>query len=1293
MIKEVSDLEIMNSNGEYLKRTAVNVFFRMAIVVLSTLLVVNIFIESYVMVSVEFIILLLSIYGLFLFKKKYDIDRLATFALVLLFIGLLSTVIIRSAAEHTLLWALIFPFAAMMLKGPKQGLYYSIIFYVLHYILLYPYIDDTLMWIEYIRFVMVSIVFIAMAYIYESTSKYAFSRLNDSIGEVDNLNSTLEQRIIEKTKELDERVKLLHKLTENVPGAIFQYQLYPDGKVTVPYVSKGIENIYEVSAEEMIKDASFVFKAVHPDDVNMLEDSIKESAQTMQNWNLEYRINLPQKGLRWTEGHAKPEKLEDGSILWHGFINDITEQKKLEIKSLESEKNLRDIFDNAQSGLMYISGERTLIQSNQRLADIFGYDNAEEMIGLSMRELHLSEANYIEYGKLNFEPLRNGVKRYIEYELRSKDGSAIWCEMSGKAIDDNIPADMSKGVLWTVNDISERIELRKIQVFLQERLSYAIEGSNDGLWDWNIQTNEIYFSPRWKEIVGYCDNELKNEYIEWESRVHPDDLNPALIEYERFLASTDLENHYSNTFRMQHKDGHYVPILSRAKKVLDDNNEVERLVGTHVDMTELYAVQDAYKQERDRSELYLDTAEVLLLALDNNGRVTMLNRKGEELLGYKEEELLGKVWFEVGVLPEDIALNVKDFFNNIITINELPKEELQHHLISKSGEKLMFSFRTSFLFDNENKCLGILSSGIDITQKLMAEEELAKQHKYLQSIIDGVDDPIMVIKEDYTVEVMNNSLKKSLHNLNLADPENPKCYEISHHRTTPCDGLDHPCPLRDVLETQKHTTVIHKHDTKDGEQRSIELSASPLFDVDKNCIGIIESARDITRHLNTQDELKEQKSILDHQAHHDSLTGLPNRALFHDRLEKAIETAKRNQKKIALLFIDLDHFKEINDSLGHNFGDEILKTVSSRLQEVIREQDTVARLGGDEFTVVLEDLVQVQDASLIANKILDTLSKSFLIDDNTLYISCSIGISVYPDDGASSVNLLKFADSAMYKAKDEGRNNFQYYNSTMTELAFERVVMETSLRVAIENKEFVVYYQPQMNGATDKLIGMEALVRWQHPTMGLVSPAKFIPLAESTGLIVELDRYVMKTAMTQLSQWYKDGLNPGVLAMNLAVKQLKQDDFIDTLQNLIKETGCKSEWLEMEVTESQVMSNPEEAIKTLQKISDIGIELAVDDFGTGYSSLAYLKRLPIDKLKIDQAFIRDLPDDEEDAAIARAVIALAKSLNLRVIAEGVETKEQRDFIVENGCENIQGYYYSKPVPADEFEIFLKEKKL
>ncbi len=486
---------------------------------------------------------------------------------------------------------------------------------------------------------------------------------------------------------------------------------------------------------------------------------------------------------------------------------------------------------------------------------------------------------------------------------------------------------------------------------------------------------------------------------------------------------------------------------------------------------------------------------------------------------------------------------------------------------------------------------------------------------------------------------------------------------------------------------ERHSEVrLKKHS---GKVIDADLSLSLLKDEKGDPIGMIGYSKDISIRKKIQNELIEQKNILDHQAHHDALTQLPNRILFNDRLIQSIEKGKRNHSKFALLFIDLDHFKEINDSLGHYIGDEILKTVTSRLQETLREEDTISRLGGDEFTVILEDLNEAQDASLIATKILHILSQSMQVNDNVLYVSSSIGISVFPDDGESAQNLLKYADSAMYKAKNEGRNNYQYYNSMMTELAFERVLMETSLRDALRNEEFLVYYQPQVNAKTGQLIGMEALVRWQHPTLGLVSPSKFIPLAEATGLIVALDRLVMKIAMTQIVKWYTDGLNPGILSMNLAVKQLQQKDFINILKKLMKETGCKAQWLELEVTEGQIMTNPDEAIRLLTEINNLGIELAVDDFGTGYSSLAYLKRLPIDKLKIDQIFVKDLPYDEEDAGITKAVISLAKSLNLKIIAEGVETIEQKDFLVENGCENIQGYFYSKPLPADEFTLILQ----
>ncbi len=350
-----------------------------------------------------------------------------------------------------------------------------------------------------------------------------------------------------------------------------------------------------------------------------------------------------------------------------------------------------------------------------------------------------------------------------------------------------------------------------------------------------------------------------------------------------------------------------------------------------------------------------------------------------------------------------------------------------------------------------------------------------------------------------------------------------------------------------------------------------------------------------------------------------------------------------------------------------------------------------ARLGGDEFTILLEGLHREQDASLLAEKILKALTEPFTIENHDLYIGSSIGISVYPNDGSNPKDLLKNADAAMYKAKNEGRNNFQYYSAEMTAHAFERLHLEAGLRTAIANQELMVFYQPQINAVSHRVEGMEALMRWQNPNLGMVSPAKFIPIAESTGLIVELDRWVMRQAITQFVEWQQNGLQPGKLALNLSMKQLQRRDFIVFVVSLLVETKCNPEWLELEVTEGQIMDNPEENILALDKIDDIGISLALDDFGTGYSSLSYLKRLPVTKLKIDRSFVYGLPDDAEDAAISKAVIALAESLGLDILAEGVESQQQIDFLIEHGCRKFQGYHYAKPLPAVDMETFLSRR--
>lgn len=445
---------------------------------------------------------------------------------------------------------------------------------------------------------------------------------------------------------------------------------------------------------------------------------------------------------------------------------------------------------------------------------------------------------------------------------------------------------------------------------------------------------------------------------------------------------------------------------------------------------------------------------------------------------------------------------------------------------------------------------------------------------------------------------------------------------------------------------------------------------------------------DINERIEAENEVKKQKTILHYQANHDPLTGLPNRVLFSERLKQGIEKAKLKQKKLALFFIDLDKFKEINDSLGHEIGDKVLTIVSKQLKMSIRKEDSLARLAGDEFTIIMDDLRDTHDASILAHDILNVLVEPIQVDEHVLYISSSIGISIYPQDADGPKDLLKYADTAMYSAKENGRNNFQFYSPEMTSSVLEQMKMKSSLRLAIDNNEFVILYQPQIDLTTNRIIGLEALIRWQHPTKGLLTPKKFLSLAEETGMIIEIDQWVMHTAMKQVTQWYKDGLDPGLLALNISMKQLEDINLIYDIQRNMKIYNFQPEWLELEITEGHMMKNAVDIINKLQKLSDLGISISIDDFGTGYSSLSLLKRLPINRLKIDKSFIQDIPEDEEDIAIINSIIALATSLNLDIIAEGIETSEQANFLMSKNCVHVQGYYYSHPQPKEKIEKIL-----
>jgi diguanylate cyclase (GGDEF)-like protein len=443
---------------------------------------------------------------------------------------------------------------------------------------------------------------------------------------------------------------------------------------------------------------------------------------------------------------------------------------------------------------------------------------------------------------------------------------------------------------------------------------------------------------------------------------------------------------------------------------------------------------------------------------------------------------------------------------------------------------------------------------------------------------------------------------------------------------------------------------------------------------------------DIVRLEGTVEDITDRKLAeerVEFLAYYDALTELPNRTLLRDRLAQALAGASRKKNKVALLFLDLDRFKVINDSLGHSFGDQLLQKVAERLKTQAREQDTVARIGGDEFLVVLTSINEPAEAAIAAERIQNVLTTQFAIQDHSFSVSCSIGISIFPEHGADGESLIKNADAALYCAKESGRNTFRFFTDDMNTKVMERLTLENGLRLALEQKEFFLVYQPQMEIATGRIIGMEALIRWRHPELGLIAPDKFIPVAENCGLIIPIGEWVLKSACHQARQWQEEGLLAVPVAVNVSAVQFRPEGFCELIRAVLEETGLSPQYLELELTETLLLSSADMMFLILQELKAMGLKLAIDDFGTGYSSLSYLRQFPVGKLKIDRSFIRDVAVNPDSASIAIAIISLAKGLNLKVIAEGVESEAQMSFLRSHQCDEIQGYFFSKPLTVDE----------
>lgn len=611
--------------------------------------------------------------------------------------------------------------------------------------------------------------------------------------------------------------------------------------------------------------------------------------------------------------------------------------------------------------------------------------------------------------------------------------------------------------------------------------------------------------------------------------------------------------------------------------------------------------------------------------------------------------------------------------------SDLPETELMAELSRAEPHWLMSSLVVRQLLDRKD-----FDAQLEHTRT--AQKALWASETYLNAILQ-YSPALIAVKDLNGNVVMASEHYKQLANIGEGSLVGKNAYQIyppelvESLKSVEAAALDHGKPFETEVE------LLHK----DGSLHTYLMVKFPLNDEHGDSFGVCTICTDVSDRKLAENALREQQSRLNYMAFHDALTSLPNRSLFYDRIHHGLARAKRAESQLALMLLDVDRFKNINDSLGHDSGDLLLKSIAARLNESVRDMDTVARLGGDEFVVLLEGLHDLDDVRFVANKLLAQLARPMEIAGHDISITASIGISVFPNDGEQADELLKNADIAMYKAKEAGKNNCQFYAKGMSASAVNYLLLENDLRRAIELEQLTLHYQPQFDLASGSLTGVEALVRWQHPERGLVSPAHFIPLAEETGLIVPLGEWVLRAACVQQKQWIEAGMNVPRVAVNLSTRQFRQRDFPGKVASVLRHTELPAEYLELEITESCAMEHAGETINQLNQLNQMGVQLSIDDFGTGYSSLAYLKRFPLAKLKIDSSFVFDLPLDQNDAAIARSIIGLAHNMQLTVVAEGVEKVHQAEWLLAEGCDQAQGFLYAKPLPVDQFERHFNAK--
>jgi diguanylate cyclase (GGDEF)-like protein/PAS domain S-box-containing protein len=934
------------------------------------------------------------------------------------------------------------------------------------------------------------------------------------------------------------------------------------------------------------------------------------------------------------------------------------------------EEGYRELFQASRDAVVITGPGGDIREVNQACLVMFGLDK-ENILGLNLQDLY---TNPLDAKRFSQDIALKGWLRDYEVRLKGPGGSHFHALFTASIRFD--AKGQPTGYQGIIHDITRRKhDLEKLQASearyraLFDTASQTIFVMKDGLLlDCNSRALEMFACTR-DQVIGQPPERFTPEMqLDGQSSKSMVAEKSALV----------LEGH-SQQFevRLKRADATMFDAEVELNSFVADGER--HIVGMVRDITKRKAALSALKDSEQRFRALAHNAPDIIYTLDHRGMFTYINPAWQRILGHEPREVLGRAFIEF-VEPNE-AQRYRNIFKRIRDGRQT-LTDLDGRLLSRNGKPRHFLLSGSPNLDSRGRVVGMVGLFKDITERNMALRLLQDSEKRHRTVLESAPDPVMVCNRKGEVTYINPAFTR-VFGWALDDLFQDGAGFVPPDRERETREL-----MDQVIQGQTISGVETRRMAQDGQSVDVSLSGAAFLDADGLSLGAVLTLQDITERKRTQEQLR-------YVAYHDILTGLPNRKSFYEAIDQTMLEAHRlpqehrhGHKKIwALLFMDLDRFKTINDSLGHDVGDQILQQVAQRVRACLRKSDHIFRLGGDEFTVILNELSRDIDAARVADKILESVARPINWHGNELYLTASIGISVCPNDGNEVEAIVRNADMAMYAAKEES-NCYHFFTQEMNAKAQARMRLETSLRKAVHNNELVLYYQPMVD-SQHRIQGMEALLRWLHPEIGLIPPSQFIGVAEETGAIVPIGRWVLEEACRRAKAWQDQGHEDLYVAVNLSARQFKQPDLVDEVLTVLRKTGLTPRHLKLEVTESSVMDNPEDAIAKMERLHEHGIRFSIDDFGTGYSSLSHLKRFPVDTLKIDRSFVRESTENLGDQEIIRTILAMAASLKMYAVAEGVETREQRDFLCGEGCVIMQGFYFGAPVPEKDFEGLLR----